>query len=249
MARQEGVIKIKGTLDDLTFYQSQDGNLIRRKGSLDANRISNDPGFLRTRENNSEFANAAEAGKLVRDTVRSMMIDAADSRVISRLLKQMTLVKNLDATSGRGKRNVAVAIALPAAQDLLKNFNFNNRGVLNSVFFSPFTVNTVDGTIDIKGFIPADDVLFPEGATHVSLESGFARVDFTNGKGELQVSPVTNLPIDETSTDVSLKPSAVPSVTGTSFYLLKLSFFQMINTVQYSLRNGAFNSLAIVQVA
>ena len=34
MARQSGIIKLKGTIGDITFYKSKDGYLTRQKGAL-----------------------------------------------------------------------------------------------------------------------------------------------------------------------------------------------------------------------
>ena len=51
MAKQSGIIKLEGTIGDITFYKSQDGLLARAKGGVDASRIQNDAAFQRTREN------------------------------------------------------------------------------------------------------------------------------------------------------------------------------------------------------
>ena len=52
MAKQKGIIKLEGTIGDITFYKStQDGHLAREKGGVSADRIANDPNFQRTREN------------------------------------------------------------------------------------------------------------------------------------------------------------------------------------------------------
>ena len=75
MARQTGLIKIKGTLDNVNFYKTQDGDLARMKTQVDADRIKNDPAYIRTRENNAEFGNSASAGKLLRDTIRPMSLN------------------------------------------------------------------------------------------------------------------------------------------------------------------------------
>ena len=64
MARQKGIVKLKGTIGDITFYKTQDGHLAREKGGVDASRIKNDPAFQRTRENGSEFGRAGKAGKV-----------------------------------------------------------------------------------------------------------------------------------------------------------------------------------------
>ena len=65
MARQNGILKITGKLDDLSFYKSKDGFLVRTKGGVSKDRINNDPAFVRTRENGTEFAESAYAGKLL----------------------------------------------------------------------------------------------------------------------------------------------------------------------------------------
>src|SRR5574337_125237 len=106
MARQIGLIKLKGKIDDISFYKSQDGHLARAKGGVDGDRIKNDPAFVRTRENGAEFGSSASSGKLLRDSVRTLMQNASDGRVTSRLTKVMTQIKNLDSTSARGERTV-----------------------------------------------------------------------------------------------------------------------------------------------
>ena len=106
MARQKGIIKLKGTIGDITFYKTMDGHLARGKGGIEASRIQNDPNFQRTRENNSEFGRAGAAGKLLRTAFRTMLQTATDTRMVSRLTKDMVAVVKADATSIRGQRNV-----------------------------------------------------------------------------------------------------------------------------------------------
>ena len=85
MARQTGIIKLKGTIDDISFYKTTDGHLARIKGGPDANKIANDPAFQRTRENGAEFGRAGKGGKLIRLALRNLMQNASDKRVTSRL--------------------------------------------------------------------------------------------------------------------------------------------------------------------
>jgi hypothetical protein len=134
MARQKGIIKLKGKIGDISFYKTQDGHLAREKGGVDASRIANDPAFVRTRENGAEFGSSASSGKVLRDALRTMLMTASDNRVTSRLTKLMTDIKNLDAISVRGLRTVGTAIALPTAKALLKGFNFNSKAILGGSF-------------------------------------------------------------------------------------------------------------------
>src|SRR6185295_13657509 len=120
MPKQKSVVKIDGTMDDMTFYKSIDGYLVKKKGGVSADKIKNDPNFVRVRENNEEFGNSAQGGKNLRDTVHVLTKAARDPRMISRLSKRMHDILLLDTTSVRGKRNVATGIATAGGKALLK---------------------------------------------------------------------------------------------------------------------------------
>ena len=249
MARLKGLLKIEGTLDNLTFYKTQDGHLVKTKSGVSGDRIANDPNFQRTRENGSEFGSSASAGKLLRSAVRILMMNASDNRVTSRLTQIMTQIKNYDTTSVRGERNVGIGITDPMAQALLKGFDFNDSAILGSVVFAPYAVNPATGDIAFPAFTPINDVYYPTGATHISLKSAFANVDFVNNTSAVEYSPVQNLAIDGTNTPFNLTPAGVPAGAGTKFYILTIEFFQEVNGIQYSLKNGAYNALNIVELA
>ncbi|MCF8409412.1 MAG: hypothetical protein K9G36_10605 [Crocinitomicaceae bacterium] len=248
MARQSGLIKIKGTLDNVSFYKTKDGDLARMKTSVDGDRIANDPAFVRTRENNSEFGSSARSGKLTRDNLRPISMNATDGRVVARMTKIMTQIKNLDTTSVRGARNVGVAMATAQAKALLKGFEFNNDAMLSSMLFKPWAVNTTTGVITIAGLVPTLDLIYPEGATHVSFTGGYANINYATGIADVKLTNVQNLPITGTSSAITLTPTAVPTGTGAKIFLLKIEFFQLVNAVQYSLKNGAYNALKIIEV-
>ncbi len=248
MARLNGILKIEGTLQEMTFYKTQDGNLVKTKSGVSGDRIANDPAFARTRENGTEFGASATAGKLLRDTIRVMVATASDNRITSRLTQVMTQIKNLDTTSVRGERSVDIGIATTDGKALLKNFNFNDKAILGAIMYKPYTVTTATGVIDIANLVPMNDIAAPSGTTHVSIKGAFAIVDFDLGTSDVSYTNVENLPVDGTSTNVTLTPAAVPTGTGTKLYLLQIEFFQEVNAVQYPLNNGAYNALAIVEI-
>jgi hypothetical protein len=248
MARQSGLIKLKGTLDNVNFYKTKDGNLARMKTSVDAKRIATDPAFERTRENGKEFGSSAGSGKLLRDAVRPLAMNASDSRVVARLTKTMSLIKNLDTINSRGNRVVAEGIQTPLGITTLKGFDFNNHALLSSLFFNSYTVNNVSGEIVLTDLIPQQDLISPQGATHVEFSCGFVGLDFETNEKDLQQSNSVVLPIDQTQTTVTLTPTGIPSVGTTKLFLLKIAFFQLINGTRYSMKNGAYNALQIVEV-
>jgi len=248
MARQKGIIKLKGTVGDITFYKSIDGYLAREKGGVEASRIATDPAFIRTRENNAEFGNATMAGKLLRDTVRALSMNTADSRVTSRLTKQMAKIKNLDTTSIRGERSVAKGMATPEGKLLMKGFNFNLKAPMGAVLHKSYELDTVTGEFIIPLLSTTNDVSIPIGTTHVIFKEGYAVVDFVTGNSELVVSPETRLPIVPAFDEVNLLPSPLPTIAGTKFIILCIEFVQEVNGADYSLKNGAYNVMTVIEV-
>lgn len=248
MARQKGIIKLKGTIGDITFYKTQDGHLAREKGGIDASRIANDPAFQRTRENGSEFGRAGKAGKLLRTALRPLLINSADGRMVSRLTQRMVKVIQADQVSERGLRNV-----IDGEAELLFGFEFNIRGKLGTSLYAPFVaaIDRVSGeiTVDIASFVPANMIAAPSGTTHFKIISGGAEVDFEAETFVVATSETAILPWDATPTAVISQTNTVTAnSTKPLFLALGVEFYQEINGQMYPLKNGAFNPLSIAKV-
>ena len=249
MARQKGIIKLKGTIGDITFYKTQDGHLAREKGGIDASRIKNDPAFQRTRENGSEFGRAGKAGKILRTSLRALLINTADGRMVSRLTQKMVEVIQADVTSVRGLRNV-----IDGEAELLAGFEFNIRGKLGTSLFAPFVgaIDRVTGeiTVDLASFIPTIMIAAPSGTTHFKIISAGAEIDFETETFVEAHSETAILPWDAVATVAINQVNAVtPASTKPLFLALGVEFYQEVNGQMYPLKNGAYNPLALVQVS
>ncbi|NHN24097.1 hypothetical protein FIA58_000275 [Flavobacterium jejuense] len=248
MARQKGIIKLKGTIGDITFYKTQDGHLAREKGGIDASRIASDPAFQRTRENGSEFGRAGKAGKLLRTAFRPLLLNSADGRMVSRLTQAMVKVLQADITSDRGLRNV-----IDGETELLFGFEFNIRGKLGTTLFAPFvaSIDRVAGEIkvDIPSFIPSNMIAGPSGTTHFKIISGGAEVDFEAETYVVTTSETTILPWDGIATALITQTNVVTAnSTKPLFFVLGVEFYQQINGQMYPLKNGAYNPLSVAKV-
>ncbi|EKT4500653.1 hypothetical protein [Flavobacterium psychrophilum] len=249
MARQKGIIKLKGTIGDITFYKTQDGHLAREKGGIDASRIASDPAFQRTRENGSEFGRAGKAGKILRTALRALLLNSADGRMVSRLTQQMVKVIQADVTSIRGLRNV-----IDGEAELLSGFEFNIRGKLGTSLFAPFVgaIDRVAGniTVDLASFIPANMIAAPTGTTHFKIISAGAEIDFETETFVEAHSETAILPWNTVATVAINQVNAVtPASTKPLFLALGVEFYQEVNGQMYALKNGAYNPLALVQVS
>lgn len=250
MAKLKSIWKIEGTLGDVTFYKGRDGEyMAKTKSGVSKNRIENDPAFVRTRENGAEFGSVAHSGKQIRLGASVLINKAKDATLNNRLVHSLTKVKNMDTTSTRGERNVAMGMESDDAKALLKGYDFNSRSILGSVLRCPYDLDPVLGAVSLYDFMPADMVQHPLNSTHVTLAVGFMNLDFVSGAYDITYSPYLNLPIDMTVSSPKMTPTSVPVGSGFKFYFFLIEFFQEVNGVQYALNNGNFNVLNLLEVA
>ncbi len=249
MAQQDGFILIKGTLGKLNFYKSKDGHMVRQKGGVSAERIASDPSFQRTRENGAEFGRAGKAGKLLRNAIRSLLLNTADGRMVSRLTREMIKVIQADSTNPRGLRNV-----IDGEAELLQNFEFNINGKLSTTLFAPFTpaIDRVTGQLDVNipSFIPGNMIAAPAGTTHYKLISAGVEINFEQQNYVVQTQSTAELPLDTAPTAViNLVNNVTANSTHPLFLALGIEFYQQVNGTMYPLKNGAFNALSLVKIS
>lgn len=249
MAKQLGILPLKGTIGNITFYKTKAGHLAREKGGIDASRIATDPAFIRTRENGSEFGRAGKASKILRTAFRALLLNVGDSYMPSRLTREMVKVIQADVTNLRGQRNV-----IDGEAELIKGFEFSINARLAGTLYAPFTasIDRVAGAlkVDIPSFVPINMVASPAGATHFKILIAGAEVDFeaeTFVSGNAASAETT---IDATATAVmNLSVNVTANSTKPLFLALGIEFYQQVNGALYSLKNGAYNALAIVDVS
>ncbi len=248
MARQVGIIKLKGTIGDISFYKTRDGHLARTKGGVDKNRIANDPAFQRTRENGAEFGRAGKGGKLLRTALRLLLQTASDKRVASRLTKDLLAVVKADATNERGLRTIT-----DGDLNLLQNFEFNINGKLASLLFTPYTatIDRVAGTVtgDIDAFVPTTSIVAPGGTTHFKISVGGAEIDFDAETFVFDSESSAVLPWDSANVvALTLTGNLTANSTVVMLQVIGIEFYQEVNGQMYPLKNGAYNALSVVAI-
>lgn len=248
MAKQKGILKVKGTMGDLTFYKTENGYLVREKGGVEKSRILNDPAFRRTRENGMEFGTAGKSGQLIRKANRILIRQARDQRLTSRLVQVLMQIIKSDPLNNRGQRTVQ-----DGDMSMLKGFDYNHKGQLNTVLFSGYAVGFDRATgslaVTLNPFVPQDTIDAPRGTTHIQIVAGVCALDFPgrNFEEDHQFSPI--IPWDQQQQAlISLNPSVAGGGMLPVLQMVGVNFFQEVNGEMYPLRNGAFNALAIVEV-
>lgn len=246
MAKQTGVITLKGPVGRLSFYKTRNGYLAREKGGVDKTRIMNDPRYARTRENMREFADNATASKLLRDALRPVISKIGDRRLNLRITQALMQVLKSDEVNVRGDRRVK-----EGDWNLVKDMEMNSGSSLGSTLFFEFQVNdsAASWEIVLPAFTPQDMLALPSGATHYKISAAGVGLDFESGSRSLvnSGSPVLSV----------LDPSLAQTLTvdkgqlsGTHFaFVLSVEFIQIVNGVEYAINNGAHNAAKVISVA
>ena len=249
MAKQKGIIKLAGTIGNITFYKTQDGYMAKEKTSLDATRIATDPNFIRTRENGMEFGHAAKVAATLRLAFRSVILNNRDNRMVSRLTQRMLAIVYADVTSVRGQRNV-----MDGETELLEGFQFNVKAPLATTLSTPYTstIDRVTGIlkVDIPSFIPINLITPPGGATHFKFIAGGASINFETKEFMVDSHESAMLPLDGTPTvAISLSNLVTAASVHPLIILFGIEFYQGVNGVKYSLRNSSYNALSVIKVS
>lgn len=249
MPRQKGIIKLAGTMGDITFYRSKDGYMAREKGGISPERMRTDPAFERTRENMAEFGRAGKAAKVLKNAVSTLLKSSSDRSMRNRLTSEMVKVIHLDTVNPRGLRNV-----IDGEAELLQGFEFNLGSPLETSFKAPVEVTldrgTGDANISIAPFIPQDAVVAQQGTTHFKLVSAGIDINFEAEQAVAALSETAMLPLTNAATlAIALENALPPASVNPLFLLFGISFYQEVNGFFYPLKNGAFNALRIIRVS
>lgn len=250
MGKLTGLLKIEGRVGELICYKCRGEHLVRSYSGISASRIAKDKAFERTRENNAEFKGVSAACTLLRGVQGQLTGPGSTGLSIPRVTKKLYEVIRLDGISVRGRRTVGRGIVLPEGKALLNGFNFNKTTALSALLHKSYTANATTGKMEIKNLHPAKDIDYPDGCTHIRFKGVFANVDFV---GLISATALTNevtVPVNSAVTDIVLEPAALPPMAdGVNMVLLGMEFVQVVNGIEYRMKNGLYNVAEIVQVA
>ena len=207
-----------------------------------------DPRFQRTRENMQEFKNAGVAGKTVRNAFNAIIKNAKDGRLTSRLTKVMHAILKEDTTSARGERNV-----FKGNQLVLKGFDFNAGAIWLKTVLIPviITIDRISGEskFTLEPYKPLDVIIAPQGATHYRFVAASTEIDFEKNEYITKTSYTDYYPYDEVEVnDVELLNNLTPNSELTIALAIGIEFYQEVNTVLYSLKNGSFNAAHLIEI-
>lgn len=246
MPIQTGNMPAIGTMNNMSYFKTKDGSMVKMK-SVTAKSKYKTAAFEITRRNNQEFGLAGRAGKTLRHSIRTILLNCKDARLASRLTSQLLKIAKTDTTSPHGERNVS-----KGQLEMLRGFDFNAEASLATNFAAPFTFNIdrAGGKISltIPGFNSKIMLTAPEGATHFQLLSAGSAVDFVNDAFEEQHAVTDPLPLGQPTADINIVHQLPANSPLPLFLTLGIQYLLEINGAQTVIHSSNANSLAIIAV-
>ena len=143
--------------------------LVKKTSGFSADRIKNDPKLARVKENGQEFGGSVLIGKGIRKSIPQVVDEMSDGTMPNRMTKVCRAIVGKAKSGLRGQRPFQVL----TFRDLLVNFPFDERNLLEDALLAPYTVAANAGrnqvTVTVPDFNTTALVHAPAGATHFRI--------------------------------------------------------------------------------
>ena len=183
MAKVIAPFKISGTLDDINFVVTADGeNYARMKGKtgITSEQFKNNPIFDRIRHQGTEFGQCSKKSALFRLMADRFNRLAKDVSFAGRANKLLFEILEEDTTQPKGQRTLLEGLKTKDGKEILVGFESNKLRPLRTVLKSKEQHNPNNQTLTLLNFIPKEHLDWPEEATHVHLALALTNWDFEN---------------------------------------------------------------------
>ena len=237
MAKQTGIIKLKGTIGNINYYESKNGgHLARAAGGGYQKGSKGKESMVRTMENASEFGRCSKTKKAFRIALAPFLCVRKDGALHGRMVQLFTKLKDLDPVNSRGNRYVARGLETLKGIELLRSFVFtpscNVTEVLAASLHYDFDTRTLSVTnFDIK------NAGFPSGATHMALTLGLLHFDFDTLAYRLKNSVPLYIDKNYSATSFEINTD-LPEVDGRAVAVLGMKFYQRVESTYYLFKSA-----------
>ena len=247
MAKQTGPLKLSGTVGEVTFRQTEHGEVASQKSSLTKERVKTDPAFERSRVSSRAFKLGGIYAGVLRRAFLRLLKNHSDSRVTSRLTGKFMGMVMKDTGRAPMDRQLVTSL-LPS----LKGFEYNKAQTFSGIF--PGVVKLAgnrqagEWTVTIPA-VETRAIKSAEGAKFYKISVGVAVLDFEGLKGLGKVQETEWIPLK--AHKEGLKELVFPITDAGSlpvFAVAAVSFATESAGEIYPLMNKSFNAAVVAGV-
>lgn len=178
MAKVTSIIKLKGTIDGLNFYERLGKPVVRKAGGgFNGKAIKKKASMVRVRENSSEFGLSSRLKSVYQRSLSFFYAGIKDGTLHGRLMRLFMDIKGVDYESPRGERRVHKGLSTAPGLELFRRFVYTPKCRV---------LEKLDGDshmdwdlLQLRVHVSATaEVYFPKGATHLELLCAVVEFDF-----------------------------------------------------------------------
>jgi hypothetical protein len=229
MAKNQGIVRLRGSIDGVTYSEGVNGRLSRSKSSLNKAKMDANPKYEVLRLIQHELGLFSKFGSLMRSGIQNELARVKPYRGVQRLNKILIQIKNEDTVHRMGERTVGEGLESEKGRALLKNFDFYGKTTVTALIDKELLLDPDTGVITIEKFNPVEDVIAPKNVTHLQLRSLVIGLDEGNGIAAVRRSEEVYLPLEVGSADVVLDPNGLPNVDRHLLFVVQLLFYKEVN--------------------
>ena len=246
MGKLKGIVQFTGKFDGLSFYELNGKIVVRKTGGFDGEKIKKNANYARVRENSSEFAHCAKAGKYFRSAFTSCLLPLRIPYVHNHIVSLFQGILKLDEIQKRGNRTVRNGLLTSEGKKALLDFEFDKTQKFNSYFPFKMEVDFTAGTFEVPAFCSAA-LSAPTSADRVQLQMHITTLDFdhfTPAETQTNAIVLTNLR-DSSAYNLNLSFTPTQADSRVKLALLKVCFLQEVNGSLVKLKGGGIKIVGV----
>ena len=248
MAKVESVFKLRGSVGDLTFRETEDGTVAQCKPGPNREKVLTHENFERTRRNAGEFKLVIQGATLLRRGLGSALQGVNSSSLSGRMNGLL-----FAATLQDGEHDLGFRRASCGDVSQLAGFDFNRSLPLAVALPVKFThsLDVATGTLHVAfpSFIARRKKVFPEGASHFRIVSCGAVLNFTNQVYVNHIKRSELLPLSrKTPGPICLEHLLSASPGDVLVQAMGMEFYKVVNGQEVLMKGGALRILEAAQV-
>lgn len=226
MARLEGIIKLRGTVGGLNFYEDKatGETLVKEsKGGHTSESLKTDPSKKLIVQSNLEFGMITKTQSMLMLLVRHQFRTKMPRSVNSRFATLLHDIKNADLLHAHGARTVATGLRTDHGKQALMDFLFSPDQGVYSLFGGLPRVHLEGHLCSFEG-LSIDAGRFPERATHLELR--YFVVDYDSSLYTLKPVYAARVSISRTDLTEVLPEIALPELGGITDFRVAYLYVQ-----------------------
>ncbi|MBK6861484.1 MAG: hypothetical protein IPK91_00065 [Saprospiraceae bacterium] len=234
MAIQEGLIKLVGNLENLSFYKLKGKYFVRRKTGPSAEHLKTDIKYERCRENMNEFKTVTQFAKKIRVCVRSFLGLDADPDLKNRLVKTLYKVKAHDLIAPRGGRNPINALKTEGGRKSFIGFKFSRPNNSLNHLMDAYSVCVIHNKLHLESLNFHQNFRTLNKIHRVGFQCIELDIDTESGFIESKIMQEQILENKRTSQTLDLNCNLIQSSKHIQLFILKSRQLNALNELSHS---------------